>query len=187
MLVSSWAPRLLITEMSSPPIAGRNARRSGAGDASWADARGFRRKHRASVSPAARFKRRTFSFRVWVCQSMTTAHGPIFNACSAAHKASPERSGCTQITCDGSKPMAASASAFGICGGCISITGRLPTLEKTGANSRISPDPALDTCISVRLLVGQPPPGSWRFNETWPLSMHRVPERASCEARQSAG
>lgn len=165
MLESSWAPRRFKIVRSIPPSAGRSARRSGAGDASCADASGFRRKHKASVSCAARFRRRTVSFRVCDCQSITTEHAPTRKACSAAHRASALRSGCTQITCEGFRPIAASARAFGTCGGWMSITGRLPAAKNTGASNLTSPEPALDTCISVRLLVGQPPPGSCRFNE----------------------
>lgn len=160
MLASFTGPLRLTNSTEMPLVAGLSASRRGAGDASCAAASGLNKKNRPAVSAAARLSRLRESLRACVAHSMTTAAPAALSVCSAAHKASPVRSGCTHTICEGLRPIAASASAFGVCGGWIMKTRRCPAAENIGAKRRSSPLPFCAHSSSTIDPVGQPPPGS---------------------------
>jgi hypothetical protein len=83
--------------------------------------------------------------------------------------------------------MAASASAFGTCGGWISATRRFPAFAKIGSKSRSMPTPGWLISSSDMLLTGHPPEGSCRLRIGWPVSITRVFDLASWDARQIEG
>lgn len=170
-----------------PPAAGRRLRRSGAGEASCPAARGRSMKNRVSPLCAARFSRRSASPRAWLCQNSSAPQLPLRNTCSAAHSASALRPLRTHSSCDGLMPRAASASAWGGCGGCSSTMRRLATVCKDGRNRRSSPMPDCWSNNSLRVPVGQPPPGNCADKVGCPVSTQRALECASWEASHKEG
>jgi len=64
-------------------MAGRNAIRSGDGEASAAAANGLTSHSQVSVAWAAKFSLRNASGRTLGCHSTTAPHEPFFNICSA--------------------------------------------------------------------------------------------------------
>ena len=173
--------------ISRPPAAGRSDSLSGAGEESWAEARGRSMKNRVSALCAARCKRRKVSPRAWLCQNRSAPQLPLRRTCSAAHSASVLRLLRIQISCDGCKPIAASASAWGGWGGCKSTMRFLATFSRAGRSRRNSPMPGCWGSKSIRVPVGQPLPGSWDDKVGWPVSMQRAVECASCEASHREG
>ena len=170
-----------------PPIAGRRLRRSGAGDASWLAASGRSMKNRVSPLCAARFRRRSASPRAWACQNSSAPQLPLRRICSAAHSASALRLVRTHTSSDGLMPRAASAKAWGGCGGCNRTMRRRATVCRDGRSRRISPMPACWSNNSFRVPVGHPPPGSWADRAGWPVSIQRALECASWEASHNEG
>ena len=170
-----------------PPAAGRRLRRKGAGEASWLAASGRSMKNRVSPLCAARLSRRSASPRAWLCQNSSAPQLPLRNTCSAAHSASALRLVRTHNSCDGLMPRAASASAWGGCGGCSSTMRRRATVCSEGRSRRSSPIPACWSNNSLSVPVGQPPPGSCADSVGCPVSTQRVLECASCEASHNEG
>jgi hypothetical protein len=186
-LVALVGPRRFKNVRSTPPRAGVTDSRSGAGDASCAHASGRKRNTQPSVSAAARLSRLRLSLRTCVCHNKTADAPKFLRTVSAAHNASAVRSGCTRTTCFGITPIAASASAFGLCGGFIRTMRRLGSAHRTGWINRSSLEPGARTCSSVNAPVGQPRPGRARSRALHPVDTVRVLERAICDARQSEG
>ncbi|MNT03696.1 hypothetical protein D3C72_1382430 [compost metagenome] len=90
-------------------------------------------------------------------------------------------------SCDGANPCAARASACGGWGGCNSTMGKPGSCASAGASSRNSPLPGCCTSRSMRLPLGQPPPGSCADRAAKPVSRQRVAPCPSCDARHKDG
>ena len=185
--MSRCGPRRLTKPMLTPPAAGRRLRRKGAGDASCALDKGRNMKNSVSPHCAARCSRRRLSLRAWFCHNNKAPQLPLRKTCSAAHKVSALRVLRIQTSWDGGKPSAASASACGAWGGCSSTMRREAAAASAGRSRRSSPMPVCWSSRSIRVPVGQPPPGSWLDRVGWPVSTQRALEWASCDARQSEG
>lgn len=184
---SRCGPRRLTKSTCMPPAAGRSPRRRGAGEASWAAASGRSMKNRVSPLCAARCRRRRLSPRAWLAQNSSAPQLPLRSTCSAAHSASALRLVRSHSSREGGRPSAASARAWGGWGGCSRTMRRSAQACRAGRSRRISPMPGCCCSSSTRVPTGQPPPGNWEESAACPVSTQRVPERASCEARQSEG
>ncbi|MDB5775322.1 MAG: hypothetical protein JWP38_1455 [Herbaspirillum sp.] len=185
--VSRCGPRRLANSICTPPATGAMRKRKGADDACCAQDSGRIMQNSAAPLCAAKCSRRSAAWRMWLCQHSKAPQLSARNICSAAHRVSASRPGAIHSSCDGASPSAANPSACGGCGGCSRTMRRCFKLRSAGCSKRNSPMPSCCSKSSIRLPIGQPPPGNSADSSAWPVSMQRVAPRASCDARQSDG
>lgn len=186
---SSGAPRRFRMRNARPPFSVCSAMRSTAGVGSFA-ARGVL-KSMASVRPvSAASCNRLRKVNVGAEIQLSTAPQAFeASACSVAQSVSRSLRVRTMTKFASSMPAAASAGAYGRCGGAIQAS-RSPAADSrasAGPSTRSSPMPSCAGSSSVRLPTGQPFPGSSSSRRLKPEETLGTATRARSLARHNWG
>jgi len=169
---SSEEPRrLAIRTSSSQPAPRATATRSGADDASRKAVTGRNRNTGASQPCACTWSRRICSGRACGSQERMAPAGSALITCSVAHRRSAGVAASIQTTWSAESPSWQSPPTCGSLGGAIRYR-RPRSLVSDGMAGPSRRHSQMAVCAvrsSVRLRVGQPPPGNWASSAEKPV------------------
>ena len=183
------APRRFRMRTASSPREVPRPRRSAAHDVSAAACGGRNSTASTALPSAASCRRRSSEYLMLPGHASSAPQAWERSACSVAHSVSRGLRVVTMMMCARSMPAAASAGAYGRCGGAIHTMVRFCADSAASAHPsmRSSPMPACAGMISVSAAVGQPPPGSSASSAAKPVGTLALATRLNSLPRQMAG